>query len=77
VNNKRTESQNNYYFKCIVLVLGKELGMYKFEMHNELKRLFITDTSKELTKQEFNEYCEQIRIWALADLGILLEEPKK
>ena len=77
MNNKRTEAQNNYYFKCIVLVLGKELGYYKYEMHEELKRLFITDTSKELTKEEFNQYCEQIRIWSLTELGILLEEPKK
>ena len=73
----RTQAQNNYYFKCIVLVLGKELGYHKYEMHEELKRLFITDTSKELTKDEFNQYCEQIRIWSLTELGILLEEPKK
>ena len=79
MNSKRTEAQNKYYFKCIVLVLGKELGyhMYKYEMHEELKRLFITDTTKELNKQEFNEYCEQIRIWSQTELGIILEEPKK
>ena len=31
---KRTERQNKYYFKCIVLLLGNELGYHKFEMHD-------------------------------------------
>jgi hypothetical protein len=74
---KRTEQQNKYYFKCIVIPLGQELGYHKFEMHAILKDMFITNTSKELTKDEFTLYCKQICIWALSDLGILLEEPKK
>ena len=46
--NYRTDKQNKYYFKCIVIPLGKFLGYHKYEMHEELKRLFIEDTSKEL-----------------------------
>ena len=73
----RTEKQNKYYFKCIVLPLGKYLGYHKFEMHEILKDLFIADTSKELTKEEFNLYCEQIRVWSIQEFNFTLEEPKK
>jgi len=72
----RTEQQNKYYFKCIVLPLGKFLGYHKYEMHNELKRMFIPDTSKELTKEEFNDYCEQIRVWSMSEFNFVLEEPE-
>ena len=73
----RTEQQNKYYFKCIVLPLGKYLGYHKFEMHEILKDLFIADTSKELTKEEFNLYCEKIRVWSIQEFNFTLEEPKK
>ena len=72
----RTEQQNKYYFKCIVLPLGKYLGYHKYEMHNELKRMFIPDTSKELTTDEFNDYCEQVRVWAMSEFNFVLEEPE-
>jgi len=73
----RTEQQNKYYFKCIVLPLGKYLGYHKFEMHEILKNMFIPDTSKELNKEEFNDYCEQIRVWSMSEFNFVLEEPKK
>ena len=73
----RTEQQNKYYFKCIVLPLGKYLGYHKFEMHEILKNMFIADTSKELTTDEFKDYCEQIRIWSMSEFNFTLEEPKK
>ena len=56
----RTEQQNKYYFKCIVLPLGKYLGYHKFEMHEILKNMFIADTSKELTKEEFTKAKNKI-----------------
>jgi hypothetical protein len=73
----RTEQQNKYYFKCIVLPLGKYLGYHKFEMHEALKAMFIADTSKELTKEEFNLYCQEVRTWAMSEFNFVLEEPKK
>ena len=72
----RTEQQNKYYFKCIVLPLGKYLGYHKFEMHEILKSMFIPDTSKELNKEEFNDYCEQIRVWSMTEFNFVLEEPE-
>tara|TARA_R100001510_G_C7655800_1_gene215198 strand:- start:4782 stop:4925 length:144 start_codon:yes stop_codon:yes gene_type:complete len=46
-------------------------------MHEILKQKFIADKSKELDKKEFNEYCEQIRIWAFAELGVNLPLPNE
>lgn len=72
----RTEQQNKYYFKCIVLPLGKFLGYHKFEMHEILKDMFIPDTSKELDTNEFKDYCEQIRVWSMSEFNFTLEEPE-
>ena len=72
----RTEQQNKYYFKCIVLPLGKYLGYHKFEMNEILKDMFIADTSKELDTNEFKDYCEQIRVWAKSEFNFVLEEPE-
>jgi hypothetical protein len=72
----RTEQQNKYYFKCIVLPLGKYLGYHKFEMHEILKDMFIPDTSKELDTNEFKDYCEQIRVWSMSEFNFVLEEPE-
>tara|TARA_B110000211_G_scaffold200753_1_gene231926 strand:- start:238 stop:474 length:237 start_codon:yes stop_codon:yes gene_type:complete len=71
----RTPAQNKYYFKCIVLPLGKFLGYHKFEMHEALKSMFIADTSKELDTNEFKDYCEQIRVWSMSEFNFVLEEP--
>tara|TARA_R100001530_G_C4199785_1_gene124461 strand:+ start:291 stop:524 length:234 start_codon:yes stop_codon:yes gene_type:complete len=72
----RTQAQNKYYFKCIVLPLGKYLGYHKFEMHEILKDMFIPDTSKELDTNEFKDYCEQIRVWSMSEFNFVLEEPE-
>ena len=73
----RTKAQNNYYWKCIVKVLGEELGYFQYEMHNILKKQFTPIKTSDMTKQEVNQYCENIRIWALTDLGIIIPPPNK
>ena len=73
----RSERQNKYYFKCIVLPIASYCGYHKFEMHEILKKKFILDTSKGLTKKEFNNYCEEIRAWAATDLGLHLQAPNE
>lgn len=73
----RSEKQNRYYFKCIVLLLGNELGYHKFEMHELLKHKFLAEPSKDLDKTEFNQYCEQIRIWAQQELSIRIPLPNE
>tara|TARA_R110000744_G_scaffold86348_1_gene168713 strand:- start:9763 stop:10020 length:258 start_codon:yes stop_codon:yes gene_type:complete len=74
---KRTDQQNKYYFKCIVLILGEFLGYHKFEMHEILKDKFIEDKSKELSQAEFQQYCEQIRIWSMQELSVKLPLPNE
>tara|TARA_R100001443_G_scaffold76563_2_gene84022 strand:+ start:14628 stop:15011 length:384 start_codon:yes stop_codon:yes gene_type:complete len=39
----RSMVQNNYYWKCIVQVLGEELGYYNDDMHNCLKAKFASE----------------------------------
>lgn len=39
--------------------------------------MFILSTTKELDKQEFNQYCEEIRAWAAIDLGVHLKAPNE
>jgi hypothetical protein len=73
----RSDKQNRYYWKCIVLPLGLELGYHKYEMHEVLKHTFIADKSKELDTKDFQRYCEEIRIWALTELGIRLMLPNE
>ena len=73
----RSERQNKYYWKCIVQPLCDYTGYHKFEMHSCLKDLFILSTTKELDKQEFNQFCEEIRAWAITDLGVNLMPPNE
>ncbi len=73
----RTQAQNNYYWKCIVKILSSELGYFQYEMHNILKKQFSPINTKDMNTQEFNDYCEMIRIWALTDLGIVIPPPNK
>ena len=45
-------------------------------MHEILKNMFIADTSKELNKDEFKDYCNQIRYWAMQEFNFDIEDPK-
>jgi hypothetical protein len=74
---RRSEQQNKYYFKCIVLLLGNELGYRKQEMHAVLLEKFAADRSKDMDPQEFDNYLEAIRSWAMADLGIRIPLPNE
>jgi len=46
-------------------------------MHELLKERFIIKTTKELDKQEFNQFCEEVRAWASTDLGVHLQAPNE
>jgi len=74
---KRSEQQNKYYFKCVVLMLGNELGYRKHEMHAILLDKFAADRSKDMDPQEFDNYLEAIRAWAIEDLGIRIQLPNE
>ena len=73
---QRSHKQNNYYWKCIVKILGSELGYHPMEIHALLKQEFMVDDTKTMDRREFNDYIEQIRIWSQTELGILLPTPE-
>lgn len=74
---KRSERQNKYYWRWVVLLLGNELGYRKDEMHAILKDRFLADSSKELDREEFNIYLETIRCWAMQELNIKIPLPNE
>ncbi len=41
--NTRSNVQNNYYWKCIVQVLAKELGYFNDEIHDILRAKFLNE----------------------------------
>lgn len=43
LKDNRTSNQNNYYWKCIVQVLGDELGYFSDEIHDILKSKFLSE----------------------------------
>mgnify|MGYP003632335029 FL=1 len=74
---KRSEQQNKYYWRWVVLLLGNELGYTKMEMHQTLKHRFLPDSTKELDRDEFNNYLETVRCWAIQELGIKIPLPNE
>jgi len=46
-------------------------------MHEQLKNMFLLNTTKELDKQDFNQYCEEIRAWASIDFDVHLKAPNE
>jgi len=74
---KRSERQNKYYWRWVVLLLGNDLGYTKMEMHEILKHRFLADSTKELNREEFNIYLETIRCWAMQELNIKIPLPNE
>jgi hypothetical protein len=89
---RRSNPQNNYYFKCIVKPLADEFGYFPEEMHHELKRMFnpvqrinkltgevvvFGGTTTGFDTLDAELYYEKIRIWALSEYSILLLLPNE
>lgn len=70
----RSSEQNNFYWS-IVDLLANELGYTKKEMHETLKEHFNVQSTKDLPKDEFASYIEQIIRWSAIDLGIVIPDP--
>ena len=86
----RSLNQNRYYFKFVVGEISAYTGFTKDETHEALRMLFLREdkvikatgesipssrSTTELTTTEFEEYLEQIRIWALNTLEIYIPLP--
>jgi hypothetical protein len=91
--NKPTRSlaQSRYYWGVVLAYLSEETGFTKDEAHQLMQRMFLKyakDVSEgksemfvrsttSLNTIEMNEYIEQIRIFAVSELGIYIPEPNE
>jgi hypothetical protein len=91
--NKPTRSlaQSRYYWGVVLAYLSEETGFTKDEAHQLMQRMFlkyakdVSDGTSEmfvrsttsLNTIEMNEYIEQIRIFAVSELGCYIPEPNE
>lgn len=82
----RSNNQNRYYHKVIVGMLSDETGYTPEEMHMALRVKFLTDVSgplpicrstTDLSTDEFNGYCADIRMWASKELNLYIAAPNE
>lgn len=89
---KRSINQNDYYWGAVIDPLADFLGYIPDDMHKELALKFIPkhltnritgEVSKigksttELTTVEFEQYLENIRIWAAVELEFIIQLPNE
>ena len=88
----RSLSQNRYYWGVIVPMLASEFGYYKDEMHDLLRRKFLSYTKEnpytgetemfarsttKLNTADMEIYLEAIRSWALSEFAVYLPLPNE
>jgi len=81
---RRSNSQNSWYWGCIVPLLAEHCGYDAEEMHEALKHKFLrihddselptVRSSAKLTTAEFTEYVEKCRRLG-AELGVYIPNP--
>jgi hypothetical protein len=69
--------QQNAYYRVIIRILSKELGYTEAEMHDTIKQKYDIESTKQLAMEEFTELLEQIKRWAVIDMGIVLPNAKQ
>jgi hypothetical protein len=88
---QRSGMQNRYYWGIVIAYLSEETGFTKEESHQLMQRMFLrydkelpdgtTETfvrsTTTLTTVEMEEYVENIRRFALAELGTYIPEPSE
>jgi hypothetical protein len=90
--NNRSLAFNRYYWAVVVPYIAVEIGYNKEEMHDVLRRMFLSYEKKnditqsvdvfllstaKLNDVEFNEYIEKIRMFALEQLSIYIPLPNE
>lgn len=81
--NTRTNSQNNYYWGVVIVMISNYLGYSREETHDALRLLFLgkeglintTKSTTDLTTKEFINYIEQITNWAKEFLNLRIPSP--
>lgn len=89
---QRSLNQNRWYFGVIVPMIAEHCGYQRHEydaLHDELVRvhlglrpepnplkLRVSTSDPDFTTADFAEYCEQVRIWAATELGVVIPDPE-
>jgi hypothetical protein len=88
----RSLAFNRYYWSVVIPYLALEIGYTKEEMHDVLRKMFLSYEKKnEITQSvdvflisttkldnvQFNEYVEKIRIFAMEQLSIYIPLPNE
>lgn len=85
----RSMAQSRYYWGVVMAYLSDETGFTKDEAHQLMQRQFLkypkqvsegveemfVRSTTSLNTLEMNEYIEQIRIFAVSELGCYIPEP--
>ena len=69
--------QQNAYYRVIIRLLAKDLGYTEAEMHNVIKEKYEIQSTKQLSVPEFTELIEEIKRWAVIEMGIVLPNSKQ
>lgn len=86
---KRSLSQQGYYFVAVIKTLADYFGYTAGEMHEILKNMFLptanvlpngqmvfcSRSTKALNTKEYTEYIEQVRAWAASEFNINIPDP--
>jgi hypothetical protein len=87
----RSHAQSRYYWGVVLAYLSEETGFTKDEAHQLMQRMFLkyvkdvpdkkpqqfVRSTTSLTTVEMNEYIEQIRTFAITELGIYIPDPNE
>lgn len=90
-SNKRTLSQNQYYWAVVIRLIADETGHTSDEIHEMMKRMFLKDiitikgekyetvkSSCGLDTLEFSkDYIDRIRRWAQETIGVIIPDPER
>ena len=69
--------QQNAYYRVIIRILSNELGYTEQEMHETIKDKYDIGSTKQLSVDEFTEFIEIIKRWAVTDMGIVLPNARQ
>lgn len=87
----RSLAQSRYYWGVVLAYLSEETGYTKDESHQLMQRMFLkyakdvpdkkpqmfVRSTTSLSTIEMNEYIEQIRTFAVSELGIYIPDPNE
>ena len=86
----RTSPENRYYWGVIVRMVADEMGIIPDEAHDFLKNLFlkvgiekngkrweVARSTTTLSVNEFESYCEKIRMWSASELNTQIPLPNE